>query len=57
MASPIRERGLDGRIRIRIREVNQLRAGSGLSIAASLLFVSFREECIMKNVVVNESKR
>ena len=28
--SPIRERGLDGRIRIRIREVNQLNAGSGL---------------------------
>jgi hypothetical protein len=33
MASPIRERGLDGRIRIQIRDVNQLEAGSGLSIA------------------------
>ncbi len=31
--SPIRERDLDGRIKFRIREVNQLEAGSGLSIA------------------------
>ena len=31
--SPIRERGLDGRLRIRIRKVNQLAARSGLSIA------------------------
>ena len=31
--SPIRERGLDRRIRIRISEVNHLEAGSGLSIA------------------------
>ena len=31
--SPIRERGLDWRIRIQGRKVNQLAAGSGLSIA------------------------
>jgi hypothetical protein len=31
--SPIRERGLDGRIKFRITEVNQLKTGSGLSIA------------------------
>ncbi len=33
MASPNRKRGLDGRVRIQIREVNQLTTGSGLSIA------------------------
>ena len=34
--SPIRERSLDGRLKFRIREVNQLKAGSGLSIAGLL---------------------
>ena len=42
MASPIRERDLDGRIRIRIRDVNQLTTGSGLPSPAC----SIRSACL-----------